>query len=346
MKLLFYVSKLYSVPVVQPLVKEAERRGVKIALFASSKVKKSLPDEISALPVFTDLKSATAFKPDFVLCPGNFVDFRLPGIKVELFHGIGVEKPSHYRIRHFFDMYLTSGPVVTRRFTQMQKKNKYFRIVETGWPKIDHILKYDTTDLKERYDIPAGRKVILYSPTHSRTMQSATLLLPEIEKTMKPDEIWLCKPHEFMDRSLVNGIADKQHFRLITDYDITPYLYLADVMVSDTSSVIYEFMVLDKPVVTFRTLARKDKGVNIHKPLELRAALDRSLLNPGEFSNNRKRHLEQVNPRLDGNISKGIIDLLSTIDPEEPVGTRRKPLNLFRKLQILYHSRFRKGYMR
>jgi len=346
MKLLFYVSKLYSVPVVQPLIKEAERRGVKIALFVSSKVKKDLPREMSDLPVFTNLNSAAAFKPNFVLCPGNFVDFRLPGIKVELFHGIGVEKPSHYRIRHFFDMYLTSGPVVTKRFTQIQQKNKYFRTVETGWPKIDHILKYNTADLKEKYDIPAGRRVILYSPTHSRTMQSATQLLPEIEQAMKPDEIWLCKPHEFMSRSLVNGIADKQQFRLITDYDITPYLHLADVMVSDTSSVIYEFMVLDKPVVSFRTLARKDKGINIQEPRELRAALDRSFLNPDEFSSNRKRHLDEVNPRLDGNISKGIIDLLSSVDPEEPVGTRRKPLNLYRKLQIIYHSHFRKGYMR
>ncbi len=346
MKLLFYVSKLYSLPVVLPLVEEAKHTDVEIAFFVSSKVKKKLPDEISDLQVFTDLNSGADFKPDFVLCPGNFVDFRLPGIKVELFHGIGVEKPSHYRIRHFFDMYLTSGPVVTRRFTQMQNRYRYFRTVETGWPKVDHILKYNTENLRERFEIPADRKVILYAPTHSRTMQSATLLLPEIEKTMKPDEIWLCKPHEFMDRSLVNGITDKEHFRLITDYDITPYLHLADVMVSDTSSVIYEFMVLDKPVVTFRTLARKDKGINIQESGELRAALDRSLLNPGEFSNNRKHHLDQVNPVLDGNISKGIIDLLSTMDPEEPVGTRRKPLNLFRKMQILYHSRFRKGYMR
>ena len=177
-------------------------------------------------------------------------------------------------------------------------------------------------------------------------MQSATQLLPEIEKTIKPDEIWLCKPHEFMNRSLLNGIADEQQFRLITDHDITPYLHLADVMVSDTSSVIYEFMVLDKPVVTFRTLAREDKGVNIHKPEELRAALDRSLSDPEEFSSQRKRHLEQVNPRQDGNISKGIIDLLSTVDPKEPVGTRKKPLNLFRKMQVLYHSHFRRGYMR
>ncbi len=346
MKLLFYISKLYSVPVVQPLVNEAKSREVEVAFFVSSKVKKDLPHEISDLPVFTNLNSTKAFKPNFVLCPGNFVDFRLSGIKVELFHGIGVEKPSHYKIRHFFDMYLTSGPVVTERFAQMQNRYRYFRTVETGWPKIDHILKYNTTDLKKKYDIPAGKKVILYAPTHSRTMESATLLLPEIEKTMEPDEIWLCKPHEFMSRSLVNGIADKQQFRLITDYDITPYLHLADMMVSDTSSVVYEFMVLDKPVVTFRTLARKDKGINIQEPRELRAALDRSFLNPDEFSSNRKRHLDEVNPRLDGNISKNIIDLLSTVDPEEPVGTRRKPLNLYRKLQIIYHSHFRKGYMR
>jgi CDP-glycerol glycerophosphotransferase (TagB/SpsB family) len=344
-RLLFYVSKLYSLPVVQPLAVEAKARRLGVALFVSSKVRRNLPEELEGIPVFTELKDAIAYKPLFVLCPGNFVDFRLPGIKVELFHGIGVEKPSHYRIRHFFDMYLTSGPVVTERFKALQKKHRYFRTVETGWSKIDHILKYNTTDLRKRYDIPAGRKVILYSPTHSRTMQSATLLLPEIKKTMKPDEIWLCKPHEFMNREFLNGVSGEQ-LRIIKHYDITPYLHLADVMISDTSSVIYEFMVLDKPVVTFKTLARKDKGIDIHKPRELRVALDRSFLNPGEFSNNRKRHLEQVNPKLDGTVSQGIIDFLSTIDPEEPMGASRKPLNVFRKLQILYHSRFRKGYMR
>ncbi|MCD4706758.1 MAG: CDP-glycerol glycerophosphotransferase family protein [Candidatus Sabulitectum sp.] len=348
MKLLFYVSKLYSLPVVQPLVKEATGQKASIALFVSTKVRKKLPGSLSKFEVFTELKDAIAFNPDFVLCPGNFVDFRLPGIKVELFHGIGIEKPSHYKIRHFFDLYLTSGPVVTTRFKEMERKYKYFRTFETGWAKIDHILNYDTTDIRKRFNLKQDKTVILYAPTHSSSMESSKDILPAIETIMKPEEIWFCKPHEFMDRDILKNLSRKtgNQFRLITDFDITPYLHLADVMLSDTSSVIYEFMALDKPLVTYRTLSRRDKGINIQSTAELRDALNRSLSRPDEFSPQRHRHLTEVNPRLDRSISKGIIDLLSSIDSTQPMGKGRKPLNLFRKIQILYHSHFRKGYLR
>ncbi len=345
MRLLFYVSKLYSIPVILPLVKEAERQSIETALYASAKVAKRLPGIFPGLTIFTELKEAVAFQPDFVLCPGNFVDFRLPGIKVALFHGIGIEKPSHYRIRHFFDVYLTSGPVVTEQFKRLQKKHGYFSVIETGWPKIDHILDFDTTRIREQLKLPKGKKIILYAPTHSSTMESAGDIVPVIETIMKADEIWFCKPHEFMKKETLDELR-KKRIRLIDSYDITPYLHLADVLISDTSSVIYEFMVLDKPVVTYRTMSRKDKGINIESIHELRDALDRSLLNPGEYTHTRHRHLSEVNPRQDGQISKGIIDLLRSFDPSSLKLNRRKPFNLFRKLQILYHSHFREGYLR
>lgn len=345
MRLLFYLSKLYSLPVIQPLVTESTERNIEIALYVSAKVKKRLPEALSGCQIFTDLKDAVSFNPDYVLCPGNFVDFRIPGIKVELFHGLGIEKQSHYKIRHFFDIYLTSGPIVTRRFATMQRKYRYFNVFETGWAKIDHILKYDTRDIRERFNLPTGKKIILYAPTHSNSMESAREILPTIETIMRPDEIWFCKPHEFMSRDLLEELR-KKNIQLINSYDITPYLHLADVLVSDTSSVIYEFMALDKPVVTYRTLSRPDKGIDIQSPEELRIALDRSLSNPDEFSADRKRHLEEVNPRLDGTISKRIIDLLLDPTRQSQSAKGRKPLNLFRKMQILYHSCFRKGYLR
>jgi len=345
MRLLFYVSKLYSIPVILPLVKEAVRQNIEIALYASAKVQKRLPGILPEVKTFTELKEAVTFQPDFVLCPGNFVDFRLPGIKVELFHGIGIEKPSHYRIRHFFDVYLTSGPVVTEQFKRMQKKHGYFSVFETGWPKIDHILDYNTKSIKEQLNLSENKKIILYAPTHSSTMESAGDIVPVIETVMKADEIWFCKPHEFMNKETLKELRKKQ-IRLIDSYDITPYLHLADVLISDTSSVIYEFMALDKPVVTYRTMSRKDKGINIESIRQLRDALDRSLLNPGELSHNRHRHMSEVNPRQDRQISKGIIDLLESIHQNSLKHNRRKPFNLFRKLQILYHSHFRKGYLR
>ncbi len=341
MRLLFYVSKLYSIPVVSPVFLEAERRGIPCAFYVSSKVRKRLPDHFLSSPVFTELDRACEYQPDYVLCPGNFVDFRLPGVKVELFHGIGIEKPSHYRIRHFFDYYFTSGPLVTERYMEMQRKHRYFRTFETGWPKIDHILNYPTGGLRERYGIPADNKVILYAPTHSRTMASADCILPSLKEAPGINETWFCKPHEFMNRDTAAQLNDSG-ITMMDSYDITPYLHLADVLISDTSSVVYEFMALDKPVVTFRTLGARDKGINIVSPAELREAVDRSLERPEEFSAARKEHMARVNPRLDGGISGGILDLLQS--GPEPAG--RKPLNLFRKMQVVWHGIFRKGYLR
>ncbi len=346
MKLLFYVSKLYSLPVVEPLIKEATLRNsqTQISLFVSKKVEKKLPDFFKQFPIYTLLKEAIGFKPDFVLCPGNFVDFRLPGVKIELFHGIGIEKPSHYKIRHFFDVYFTSGPIVTKEFKKIQKKHKYFRVIETGWPKIDHIINFDTNNLKEKYNIPKNKKVILYAPTHSARMQSASDLIPVFKNCIKKDEFWICKAHEFLDKTHIQEM-EQQGICLVSTFDITPYLHIADVMISDTSSVIYEFMLLDKPVITYRTLANKNKGLNIERPEELRSALDRSFNNPGEFSKTRKNYIKKVNPVVDGTISATILNQLQKWF-DTPFKNRRKPLNLYRKMQILYHSRFKKGYLR
>lgn len=341
MKLLFYVSKLYSIPVVQPLYKEALKRNIPCAFYVSSKVERSLPECFRRAPVFMELADAERFDPDYVLCPGNFVDFRLPGLKVELFHGIGVDKPSHYRIRHFFDFYFTSGPVVTDRFRNMERKFRYFRTFETGWPKIDHILKYESENLRDKYEVPPGRKVILYAPTHSRKMESAGEIVPVLDSIIRDDEIWFCKPHEFMSKDIKAELG-KKNIRLIREWDITPFLHLADVLVSDTSSVIYEFMVLNRPVVTFRTTGDTDKCIDIQSADQLRNALDRSFSFPDEYSLQRHNHLQMVNPRLDGNISRGIIDLLLS----EPEAAGKKPYNLFRKLQIIWHGAFRKGYLR
>ncbi len=341
MKLLFYVSKLYSIPVVMPVLGEALSRSIPCALFASRKVMANLPGDLAGVPVFTGLARASDWGPDYVLCPGNFVDFRLPGIKVELFHGIGIEKPSHYAIRHFFDIYLTSGPVVTERFIELQRKHGYFRVFETGWPKMDHIMGYDASGMWSELGIEPDSKVILYAPTHSRSMESAGMLLPSLAETPRPGEVWFCKPHEFMDPEVIRRL-EGSGIRMVTGYDITPFLHLAHVLVSDTSSVVYEFMALDKPLVTFRTMGRRDKGIDIASPGELRGAVDRCLKHPGEFSSRRREHMEMVNPRLDGTVSGRIMDLLET----RPGPAGRKPLNLFRKGQVIWHSMFRKGYLR
>ncbi len=346
MKFLFYISKNYSIPIIEPIVKYLENTNHKFAFFLSKKVRNKFSQDLSEYEIIDNIDSTKKFSPDLVIVPGNFVDFRIQGIKVQIFHGLGVEKFSHYEIRHFFDVYCTSGPFVTKRFLKLQKKHKYFLVKETGWPKIDHIINYPTEDLKDKYNIPKDKKVILFAPTHSRKMQSAEELLPIIPKIINEDEIWLFKFHELMNKEIIEKITNSKNIRIIDDYDITPYLHLADVLITDTSSVAYEFMILDKPVITYKTQSRKDKGIDITKPEKLRDAIDRSLQNPQEFHQKRIEHIEEINPRIDGKISENLIQTLQNIIENNELKNMKKPLNLFRKLQVLYHEKYKKGYLR
>lgn len=349
MNILFYVAKKYSLPVISPLTDYLSGKTEhRFALYVSAKVARTLGPQWAGCTIIDDLRTAREFAPDCVLTPGNFVDFRIPGLKVQIFHGLGLEKASHFKIRHFFDVYCTSGPAVTGPFLEMQKKYGYFRVVETGWPKVDYILSYPTAGLRERFAIPPGAKVVLYAPTFSSGMQSAGELLPHVPKVIADNEIWLVKFHELMSKELVEQFraANELRVRIVDDFDITPCLHAADILVSDTSSVVYEFLLLNKPVITFRTVARPDKGINIENPQELRGALDAGLSNPQEALKNRDRQIAEVNPRMDGTIAETVIANVEILVRDGLKVKRKKPLNLYRKLQVLHHGIFRKGYLR
>lgn len=351
MKYLFYIAKLYSLPIIQPLCEYLDHQTEdSYILFVSEKVKKKIldTDYWKNKSIITHISEGIKYNPDFCLTPGNYIDFRLPGIKVEIFHGIGIEKNSHYQIRHFFDVYMTSGPIVTQKFQELQNKYRYFLVKETGWAKMDYIMKFNTSNIKERYHITQGKKIILYAPTFSNKLQSADALLPVIPDIIQENELWLVKFHEIKDTQFIHQIQGKKpdQIRIISDNDITPYLHIADLMISDTSSVIYEFMALDKPVITYKTSKRKDKGIDIQSPDQLRPAIDRVLNNPSEHHEQRLRHLKEVNPYLNGEISNNIFIALKQIIINNELKGKKKPLNLFRKMRILFHETFRKGYLK
>jgi len=346
MKYLFYISKKYSIPIIQPLRDYLERTGEDYVLFVSDKVKRTLSSDWNPKRIMTNVDQAIAFNPDFALAPGNFIDFRIPGIKVQIFHGLGVEKESHYKIRHFFDVYLTSGPLVTKRFKKLQQRYKTFIVLETGWPKVDYILNYSKNSLRQKYGIPENKKVVLYAPTFSRKMESASDLLTFIPDIINDDEVWIIKFHELMNKEISEGIqnTDSDKIKIIDTFDITPLLHVADCILSDTSSVLYEFLTLKKPVVTYRTMSRPEKGINIDQPKQLREAINLALVNG--VSSDNMHCLKEVNPYLNSEIAANIFGKLKQIKEKNLLDGIHRRANLVRKLQVLYHAKFKKGYLR
>lgn len=55
-----------------------------------------------------------------------------------------------------------------------------------------------------------------------------------------------------MDAEYKELAAQHDNMLWVEDHNITKYQIMSDVMISDTSSTVYEFLLLDKPVITLQ----------------------------------------------------------------------------------------------
>ena len=128
---------------------------------------------------------------------------------------------------------------------------------------------------------------------------------------------------------------DSNNFRIVDELNILPIMAGSDIMITDTSSVAYEFLHFNRPLITYQAIARREKGIDIQDPSELSSAIERSLNNLDEFSGNRETCLKDIHPYSDGNSSnrvlKGIAEILTDGLQND---LKQKPQNIIRKYQI------------
>ena len=340
LKYLFFVTKPYSFSILKPIqdsITESNSGTVKW-FAASSAVNFSSPgDQIKSNEAVRD------YNPDVVLVPGNIVPHYWPGLKVQVFHGLDEEVKGFYNITGFFDLYCTAGPIMTENFLKIAKQKKHFLVKETGWPKLDPVYKNECgfSDQKDQlikqYKLIPELPVILYAPTFPPKYTSAPDLLDSINKLKNCKYNWIIKFHSLMDQSIRERYKklESNNFRVVDELNILPFMAGSDIMITDTSSVAYEFLHFNRPLITYQAIARRDKGINIQDPSELLPAIERSLNDPNEFSQNRESCLQDIHPYFDGNSSnrvlKGIADILANGLQND---LKQKPQNFIRKYQI------------
>ena len=340
LKYLFFVTKPYSFSILKPIqdsIIESNSGTVKW-FSASSAVNFSSPgDQLKSNGAVLD------YNPDVVLVPGNIVPHYWPGLKVQVFHGLDEEVKGFYNITGFFDLYCTTGPVMTENYLKIAKQKKHFLVKETGWPKLDPVYnnKWTFNDQKshliDQYDLNPELPVLLYAPTFPSKYTSASDLHDSIKNLNNGKFNWIIKFHPLMDK-LIQGQykqLENKNLRVVDELNILPIMAGSDLLITDTSSVAYEFLSFDRPLITYKAIARKDKGINIQDPTDLSSAIERSLMNPDEFSMNRASCLRGIHPYLDGLSSSRLLKVIETILTEGLHNElKQKPLNFFRKYQI------------
>lgn len=201
------------------------------------------------------------------------IEPRSIGRRIQLFHGISfrnrairkekVTPPDHY---------FMVGPYMLRafRFRRLVRKGDP-RVAKIGFPKTDPLVNgsLDRNEIVAQHEFSGYRPIVLYAPTGAAGNSMVHMgeeLIRRLGQTGAYD--LLIKPHDHSHDGVdwFERLAplENDHTRLVRDPDAIPSLFVADLLITDASSVSYEFALLDRPMVFLDVpellLAEIDRG--------------------------------------------------------------------------------------
>lgn len=333
-KFLIYISYPYSIPIGTPIQKELERRGYEVCWFADlNETKRYFKNSETVLNTVDEVMK---FNPDIVLTASDHVADFFPGIKIQIFHGFISNKreeiKAHFRIRGFFDLYLTQGPSTTSVFKQLSKKHGYFDVIETGWSKVDPLFPISNS---KKSDKP----VIMISSTFTTRLSLALNedVFTEIKRLAQSGKYrFICVLHPKLDQ----GVKDKfealnsENFQYYDTTDLVPLFKQADIMFSDTTSAIVEFLLQKKPVVTFRTNKTMPHLINTTEVSEIESNIEYALSYPKEIVQEINNYIQITHPYFDGKSSERMVNAAIDFLNRDRSYLKKKPFNFLRKWKI------------
>jgi CDP-glycerol glycerophosphotransferase (TagB/SpsB family) len=185
--------------------------------------------------------------------------------KIQIWHGVGL-KPIRDRSHFEYDYFISTSHWTNE--TNFQKVFKAKQFTNSGYPRNDIFFKekIEKNDLifcdmniynKILEDKKNGIKAILYMPTFRENgFDTFALNLDSFNKELADLSVkFYIKLHPYDLNPYIKSIEiDKEYSNIIfynTQGDIYPIVKNIDILVTDYSSVAYDFLLLDKPIIFF-----------------------------------------------------------------------------------------------
>lgn len=345
MKFILFCQYPYAFGIMQPIMQVLKDKQHEYLWFLTENLrgKFPFPDE----PHTFEIEEIENYRSDVIFCPGNEVPHYLRGLKTQIFHGLAGEKKGHFKIRHYFDLYLTQGPYFTRRFQRLKRRHKNFDVIETGWPKLDIYGKERDKYGEEKKELlkqHSAKKILLYAPTFSPSLTSGPFLLKDLKKVAdNEDYLLLIKFHDLMSPELIKQYrqfaAERSNVIFEEEPNIVKFLLMADLLISDTSSVVYEFLLLDKPVITFRSNSQIKLWENITEASTLSDKIQQNL-GKDPYAEQRQTIIAEYHPYNDGKSALRMVNVVEDYVEEHGVPERRKlPFVRRRKMNRMFRRK-------
>ncbi len=133
---------------------------------------------------------------------------------------------------------------------------------DLGIPRTDAFFDTDARRaaeqrVRQRYDIPEGRRVVLWAPTFrgdrvTDARDADALDLEVMAERLGDDHLLLLRLHPFVGARLRVPRAASGFVRDVSDHpDINDLMFVSDVLVTDYSSAIFEYSLLERPMAFF-----------------------------------------------------------------------------------------------
>ena len=327
-KFLFYVEQNYSFDILRPLQAAALSVGYQVKwLLVGDDITESFLNKNEDR--VANLEKAVEFCADAVFAPGDRIPSFIPGMKVQVFHGLTENKRGgEYPERGLFDLYCTEGPLRTKTLLKTAEKKPYLNVVETGWLKLDRL--FDNLEEK-KHPVPQ----ILFTSTFSTSLSCAEQLFEEIEKLSSNNKWqWLITLHPKMLASTVQKYKGLKSSNVLffENNEVIEAMHRADLLVGDNSSILEEFLLLKKPVVTVNNRAPISCFNNISQASDLEHAIEQSLKPSQQLMDEMNKFGATITPLLDGQSATRVVAAVTQL-LERP-WKNKKPLNLLRNFKM------------
>lgn len=254
-------------------------------------------------------------------------------------------------LRNFLstDYIISANPFLTSVFLDKYKLDGLYEgtIIEEGYPRNDRLFHTDKAEIisnlqKYGIDIDSKKEIILYAPT----WKGSNYNCPEIdvneyidfkrtvESMIDTDRYQiLLKPHQVVYKELKK--SGRMSDSLIPAFiDTNELLSITDILISDYSSIFYDYLVTDKPIIFYIPDLEKyknERGLYL-EPEALPGPCFTKLSEIGNVINNLDEFINKYRssyeaaksfacPKDDGNVAKRIVDVIFYQKTSDEKGT-------------------------
>ncbi len=254
-------------------------------------------------------------------------------------------------LRNFLstDYIISANPFLTSVFLDKYKLDGLYEgtIIEEGYPRNDRLFHTDKAEIisnlqKYGIDIDSKKEIILYAPTwkgndYNRPEIDVNEYIDfkrTVESMIDTDRYQiLLKPHQVVYKELKK--SGRMNDSLIPAFiDTNELLSITDILISDYSSIFYDYLVTDKPVIFYIPDLEKyknERGLYL-EPEALPGPCFTKLSEIGNVINNLNEFIIKYRssyeaakyfacPKDDGNVAKRIIDVIFYHKTSDEKGT-------------------------